>query len=134
MGRKRNEELVQKESKKGGADGNSSGVQSLFQQVEHLEFIGARLSGEAEVLHEIEDYFRQVQFYPIVRDQIRKILELVPGVFPENWQSPDGYDELSPEQQQAYREIAKAGLRACPGPVIQGVIEQALEFKKRCAR
>ncbi|HBB65307.1 MAG TPA: hypothetical protein DCZ84_01550 [Candidatus Vogelbacteria bacterium] len=107
-------------------------AQSLFQQVEHLESLGARLSGEAEVLHEIEDYFyfRQVEFYPIVRDQIEKILEFVPDVFPEDWKSPDGYDELTPQQQQAYREIAKAGLQACPGPVIQKVIELAIEFRK----
>lgn len=123
-----------KKQKSSSGTNNSVGSPSLFQQVEHLEFIGARLSGEAEVLHEIEDYFRQVEFYPIVRDQIKKILELVPSVFPENWQSPDGYDELLPEQQQAYREIARAGLQACPGPVIQKIIEQALEFKKQYAQ
>lgn len=122
------------EEQRGNSDADSVGSSSLFRQVEHLEFIGARLSGEAEILHEIEDYFRQIEFYPIVRDQIKKILELVPAIFPENWQSPDGYDELSPEQQQAYRDIAKAGLRVCPGPIIQKVIEQALEFKQRCAR
>ncbi len=109
-------------------------AQSLFQQVEHLEFIGSRLSGEAEVLHEIEDYFRRIEFYPIVRDQTKKILELVPEVFSEDWKSPDGYDELAPQQQQAYREVAEAGLQACPGPIIQKVIELALEFKKNCSK
>lgn len=105
-------------------------VQSLFQQVEHLEFLGPRLSGEAEVLHEIEAYFRRVEFYPIIRDQTKKILEFVPDAFPEDWKSSDGYDELTPQQQRAYREIAKVGLCVCPGPVIQKVIGLAVEFRK----
>ncbi len=125
--------MTTRERKRDDSDRNSSGAQSLFQQVEHLEFTGARLSGEAEVLHEIEDYFRQVESYPIVRDQIKKILEFVPTIFPEDWESPDNYDELILQQQQAYHDIAKAGLQICPGPIIQKVIEQALEFKQRCA-
>src|SRR3989344_497103 len=86
---------------------NKQTIETLFDQTKDLRVIGARLSGESEIVHEIEDHFRQVEFYPIIRNQIRRILEYVPSVFPEDWKSPDGYDELNTQQQGAYREIAK---------------------------
>jgi hypothetical protein len=52
------------------------------------------------------------------------------GTFSEDWGSPDSYDKLTPQQKQAYSEIARVGLQACPGPIIQKVIELAVEFKK----
>ena len=104
-------------------------LDNLFEQTKNLELIGARLSGESEVVHDIEDYFRQVEFCPIVRDQIKTILEFVPAVFPEDWKSPDGYDKLNPQQQEAYVKIAKNGLQGCPGPVIQRVIELAVDYR-----
>ena len=109
-------------------------MSSLFQQVEHLEPHGGCLSGEPEVLHDIEDYFRMVEPYPIIRDQTRKILEFVPGVFPEDWQSPGGYDELNRQQRQAYLEIADAGIQVCPGPVIQKVIKLALQYREQYSK
>lgn len=108
---------------------------SLFEQVEHLEISGERLSGEPEILHEIEDYFRQVELYPIIRDQIKMILEFVPEVFPEDWESPGNYDELmNPQQQQAYLEIANVGIQACYGPIIQKVIELALKYREQYSK
>lgn len=106
-------------------------LETLFDQTKDLEIIGARLSGEPEIVHEIEDHFRQVESYPIVRDQVRKILEFVPSVFPEDWKSPDGHDELTAQQQEAYRDIAKKGLQACPGQVIQKVIELAVDYRNK---
>ncbi len=105
-------------------------LDNLFEQTKNLERIGARLSGESEVVHDIEDHFRQVEFYyPIVRGQIKTILEFVPSVFPEDWKSPDGYDELNPQQQEAYMKIARNGLQQCPGSVIQKVIELAVDYR-----
>ena len=106
-------------------------LDNLFEQTKNLEHIGARLSGEPEVVHDIEDYFRQVEFYPITRAQIRTILEFVPSVFPEDWKSPDGYDELNPQQQEAYVKIARDGLQVCHGPVIQRVIELAADYRTK---
>ena len=108
---------------------NKQTIETLFDQTKDLRVIGARLSGESEIVHEIEDHFRQVEFYPIIRNQIRRILEYVPSVFPEDWKSPDGYDELNTQQQGAYREIAKEGLQPCPGPIIQKVIELAIRYR-----
>lgn len=101
--------------------------QPLYQQTEHLG--ASRISGEAGVLHDIEDYFRQVEFFPIDRGQIKKILESVPGVFSESWKSPDDYLGLSQSQQTVYFEIAEMGFQQCPGPVIQKVIELAVQFR-----
>ena len=109
-------------------------LDNLFEQTKNLEHIGARLSGEPEIVHDIEDHFRQVEFYPIVRDQIKTILEFVPSVFPENWKSPEGYYGLNPQQQEAYVKIARNGLRACPGPVIQRVIELAVDYRTRYSK
>jgi len=106
-------------------------LDNLFEQTKNLEHIGARLSGEPEIVHDIEDHFRQVEFYPIVRDQIKTILELVPSVFPEDWESPEGYDELNPQQREAYVKIARNGLKACHGPVIQKVIELAVDYRTK---
>ena len=58
-------------------------------------------------------------------------MELVPSVFPENWRSPEAYSELYSQQQEAYRTVAGHGLQACPGPVIQRVIELAIEYRDR---
>lgn len=107
-------------------------LENLFEQTRDLQGpLGPRLSGEPEIVHEIEDHFRQVEFYPIVRDQVKKILEFVPSVFLENWKSPEGYEELNPQQQEAYKEIIKSGLQACPGPVIQKVIELAVDYRDK---
>lgn len=109
---------------------NNSSIDSLFNQTKDLKIIGERLSGEPEIVHEIEDYFRQVEFYPITRNQIRAILEHVPITFPEDWKSPEGYNELTSKQKQAYADIAKKGVYACTGPVIQRVIELAIDYRK----
>jgi hypothetical protein len=94
--------------------------ESLFDKVKDKD---PRLSGDPGIVHDIEDYFRQVEFYPIIRKQIQAILENVPSVFPYDWKSPQGYDELDNNQRKAYVEIARKGLYSCPGPVIQKVIE-----------
>lgn len=106
-------------------------AENLFKQVEGLQRIGPRLSGEAEVLHDIEDYFRSCSSFPIVRNQIRVILELVPDAFAENWQSPETYEEMTEPEKQAYAKIARSGLLACPGPYIQAVIELAVQFREK---
>ncbi len=102
---------------------------NLFEQLKNIGIVGERLSGEPEILHEIEDYFRKAEFYPIIREQIKRILQYVPGVFPENWKSPDSNDKLNPKQQEAYTDIAKNGNQGIRGPIIQKVIELAAEYK-----
>lgn len=108
---------------------------NLFEQTKDLEGpLGPRLSGEPKILYEIEDYFRQVEFYPIVRDQIKRILEYVPFVFPENWKSPDNFAEMSELEKKAYTEIARVGLQQIPGPIIQRVIEVTIEHRNNYQR
>ncbi len=109
----------------------SQTIDNLFEELKDMRIIGERLSGEPEILHEIEDYFRQCEFYPIIRNQIRRILEYVPSVFPEGWKSPDDYAHLTPAQQDAYIDIAKQGSIAIPGPVIEKVVALGLTYKAR---
>lgn len=106
-------------------------LENLFEQIKNIRIIGERLSGEPEILHEIEDYFRNVEFYPTIRDQIRKVLEYVPSIFPEDWKSPGGFDELNFKQQEAYKDIARSGITICRGPIIQRIIELAVEYRDR---
>ncbi len=100
-------------------------LENLFEQTKDIEFIGERLSGEPEVLHEAQMWCNG----GITRDQIKRILEYAPLVFPENWKSPDSYAELNEQQKEAYQEIAKEGIFPCPGPLIQQVIEHAVYFR-----
>lgn len=100
-------------------------LENLFEQTKDIEFIGARLSGEPEVLHEAQMWCNG----GITRDQIKRILEYVPSVFSEDWKSPDSYAGLNEQQKKAYQEIAKEGVFPCPGPLIQQVIEHAVYFR-----
>lgn len=102
---------------------------NLFEQTKDLKNIGQRLSGEPEVLHDLEDQFRLMDSFPIVRRQIQAILEYVPSVFPEDWASPESYDDLTSEQKEAYAKIYRKGIFQCPGPVIQEVIELAVKYR-----
>lgn len=103
---------------------------TLYDQVKGLVRFGPRISGQPEVLHDIEDMCRANTSIPIVMDQIKMILELVPATFPEDWKSPDSYEELPPDQQTAYQEIGQNGLTCCPGPVIECVIRYAVAYRK----
>lgn len=104
---------------------------NLFEQTKNLERIGERLSGEPEILHDIEDYFRQVEPFPVVRDQIKRILQYVPGIFSEDWKSQESFDKLNEKEKQAYKDIAKNGITQVSGPVIQKVIELGVEYKNK---
>jgi hypothetical protein len=112
---------------------------NLFEQTKNLSLIGQRLSGEPEVLHEIEDYFRQPGKYEcITRDQIKRILQYVPGVYPKNWKFPENGDfgKLSEKEKQAWINIEKEGISGIgiSGRVIQKTIELALEYKIRAEK
>lgn len=100
---------------------------NLFDQTKDLKLFGERISGEPEVLHEVQDW----ALVPANRGQIRKVLEFVPETFPEDWQSPEGYDELTPEQKVAYWEIAKDGISPLDGYSIQRIIEYGVCFRER---
>jgi hypothetical protein len=105
-------------------------LENLFEQTKSLKFIGKRLSGEPEVLHEIQYWVD----YGMSRDQIKIILEYVPSVFPEDWKSPDSYDEMSEKERKAYDDIMKIGPLGIPGPYIQRVIELGIDFRNRYSR
>jgi len=127
-GRKKEQdkEIVQESQLEKSANSNS-----LFEQTKSLERVGERLSGEPEIIHDIEDYCRQTETCLIVRDQIKRILQYVPSVFPENWKSPNSFKQLSKTEKTAYTDIAKNGLTQIPGPIIQKVIELGVEYKTK---
>lgn len=100
---------------------------SLFDQTKDFYKWGERLSGDAEILHEIQDEVA----LPACRPQIQKVLESVPDVFAEDWESPESFSELSAQQQEVYREIAQIGPVPLTGPEIQAIIECGVTFKNR---
>lgn len=100
---------------------------SLFEQTKDMVIYGDRLSGEPEILHEVQDLVTA----GVSRPQIQEILEAVPSVFPENWQSPDSYSKLTFEQKKAYVRIAKIGPFRLIGPEIQEIIETAIEVRDK---
>jgi len=100
---------------------------TLWDEVKELVIIGERLSGEPEILHEIEDRLRQ-EGSTANRAQIRKVLESVPHIFPEDWKSPEDYNSLTPQQKAIYLQLTGLGFRLT-GLEIQRVIELALQYK-----
>ena len=110
---------------------NKKTINNLFEETKDLKIRGERISGEPEIVHEIEDYFRETEFYPIGRKQIRVILEASPSIFPYDWKSPRSLKGFDKEQREAYDMIADSGFTACPGPVIEKVISLAIEYKRR---
>ena len=103
-------------------------IGNLFEQTKNLRGpLGERLSGEPEILHEIQDWVG----YGISRAQIQRILEYIPSVFPEKWKSPDGFDKLNEIEKKAYIDIMNSGPLNVPGPVIQSVIELGVDYRNR---
>ncbi len=98
---------------------------NLFEQTKNLEFIGERLSGEPEILHEIQEWAG----LPTSRSQIQRVLEYVPRVFPEDWKSPEDFHQLTPKQQRAYLDIARVGPFRLTGPDIELVIKLGAGFR-----
>ena len=107
----------------------------LWDQVNELEGpFGPRLSGEPEIVHEIQDHLRELEV-PISRIQIQIILENVPDVFPEDWQDPGTFDKLSEEQREVGHKIAEAN-KVVPiyGIQVQKVIEFAVSYRNQINR
>lgn len=105
---------------------------NLWSQVETLEGPqGSRLSGESEVLHEIQDFFSS-QGVPISRIQIQIILESVPEVFPEDWKNPESFDQLSELQKEIGLKISDANPKVpIYGDMVQKIIEEAILYRDR---
>lgn len=105
-----------------------SELENLFDQTKNLKGpLGERLSGDPEVLHEIQDWME----YGMSRPQIQKILEYVPSAFLEDWKSPKEFDELNDKEKEAYKEIMKIGPLGIPGPFIQKVIEFGINYRNK---
>ncbi len=106
-------------------------IDNLFEQTKNLRGpLGERLSGEPEVLHEIQDWVD----YGMSRAQIQRILEYVPSVFLEKWKSPDGFDKLNETEKKAYMDIMNIGPLGVTGPVIQRVIELGVEYRSKYSK
>ena len=111
-----------------------SAEQNLWSQVQKLEGPqGPRLSGEPEVLHEIQEHFRR-QGVVISRIQIQIILESVPEIFSEDWENPGSFDQLSEEQQERGFQITDANPKVpIYGDTVQKIIEEAVFYRDKFA-
>jgi len=108
---------------------------NLWNQVERVEgLFGPRLSGEPEIVHETQDFLKELGI-PISRIQIQIILENVPVVFPEDWQNPGTFDQLSEKQKEVGYKITEAN-PAVPiyGIGVQKVIEFAVSYRNQFRR
>jgi len=107
-------------------------TKSLFYQIIDVEIIGGRIGGEPEVLYEIEDICRaEFPYWPIIRNQIKRVLEFVPSIFSENWKSPEGVDGMNDLERRAYFDIGRKGMDTIPGPAIQRIIELGIGYRTR---
>jgi hypothetical protein len=93
--------------------------------------MGPRLSGEPEILHEIQDTLKH-EGISIGKNQIRIILESVPEIFPEEWKNPGTFEQLSDVQQEAgYRITGDNPQVPIYGETVQRAIEEAISFRDR---
>jgi len=108
---------------------------NLWNQVEGLEGpFGPRLSGEPEIVHEAQDFLRELGI-PISRIQIQIILKNVPEVFPEDWQDPGTFDQLSDKQKEVGYKIAEVNpVVPIYGVGVQKVIEFAVSYRNQFRR
>ena len=102
-------------------------VFTLFEQTKDLEVLGGRLSGDPEVLHEIQDACS----FGIASEHIKLILESAPDVFPEDWERPEELAQLDEAQRQVCQDIAARALMSTTGPQIQEVIRLGIKFRAR---
>ena len=109
------------------------GQRTLFDEVKGLHGpLGPRLSGEPEVLHEIQDWMQGGEDGILCsRDQVKLVLSSVPTTFPDDWKSPEGFEELNEAQKAAYLQITQAGFMRLTGPQIQLIIEMGVDYRKR---
>jgi len=120
-------EVLAKDLREGTLQLKSYSGLTLWDEVKELVIIGERLSGDPEILHEIEDVIR-VEGSVANRSQIHKVLESVPHIFSEEWVSPEDYNGLTPTQKIIYAQLANSGIRL-KGPEIQKIIETAIQYK-----
>lgn len=97
---------------------------NLYEQTKDMYIHGPRLTPDAEILCEVQDWVG----VPTSRSHIRRIMEYVPDVFPEDWQCPDRFDELNHAQQAAYFD---SGLGGFPLPLqyIEAIIKTAVTIR-----
>lgn len=84
--------------------------ETLYDQIKDIHLYGPRLSGEPEVVHEIEDIWRcnpdaPEHNYPLIRDEISALLNAVPDPFPQDWEAPDSFEELTEKQRKELANI-----------------------------
>lgn len=123
-------EVLVKDLKEGTLQLESYSGLTLWDEVKELVVIGERLSGDPEILHEIEDVMIRGEGSVANRAQIQKVLESVPHIFSEEWVSPEDYNGLAPAQKIIYTQLANSGIRLT-GPEIQKIIETAIQYKFR---
>lgn len=105
---------------------------SLWSQTENLKGpLGSRLSGDAEVLHEIQNLFSR-NGCTIGRNQIKIILESVPEIFPEDWENLEDFSALSaPQKEAGYRIAGDNPQVPIYGDSVQRVIEAAVLYRDK---
>ena len=69
------------------------------------------------------------------RDQIRKVLEAVPEVFPEGWEAPIGKIALYPqrlpnEQRKVFEEVQTLGPKRISAQKIEAIIRRGVAFRE----
>jgi len=121
-------EVLAKDLREGALQLKSYSGSTLWDEVKESTITGERLSGEPEILHEIEDIMRIGGSFAN-RSQIKKVLEAVPYIFPENWVSPESFNDLTSAQKIIYTQLANLGVCHLTGLEIQKIIETALQYK-----
>ena len=108
---------------------------NLWSQVEGVEGpFGPRLSGEPEIVHEVQDFLKRKKI-PISRVQVQIILESVPEIFPEDWKNPGTFDQLSDKQKEAgYRITGANPIVPIYGGTVQEVIKFAVSYRNQFGR
>jgi hypothetical protein len=81
----------------------------------------------------IKQGVKSAHFFDVDEKQIRKILESVPNIFPENGRIKE-YRRMPYKQKRVYKKVAEIGGRPCFVEVIGEVINQGIKLKSTVDR
>jgi hypothetical protein len=106
-----------------GVSNKIASIESLFSKLKNLKLRGDRLSGQPEILHEIQDHLRGKG--GMSRASIQAILEAVPSLF-----SPDcdSLEKFSEEQNAFVNRLMMRQLGFIRPATVRMIIKKAQEY------
>lgn len=107
---------------------------NLLEQTAGNTAYSKRYKKHVDVFTAIDDVFLSEDQHGVSREQAKRVLESVPVVFPEDWESQRGttsqVHRLNDAQRKIFSDLLDLGRRIFPHD-IETIIQSAVSFRKR---